>query len=57
MSAKVNADRRCSECIHKEFFCETWDEKTEKTVSGWDKNRFAMSCREYEPFRRLEHVL
>jgi hypothetical protein len=43
-----NADRRCSECKKKETGCTTWDNKEEKTVSGWDKNRFATSCKEFE---------
>lgn len=44
----MNADRRCSECKNKTNGCDTWNDKTEKTASGWDKNRFAISCREYE---------
>lgn len=43
-----NEGRRCSACKKKETGCTTWDNKQEKTVSGWDKNRFAISCREFE---------
>lgn len=42
-----NLERRCSDCELKKKGCSTWEEKTEKTVSGWDKNRFAIYCMEF----------
>ncbi len=42
-----NLERRCTDCMLKIKDCSTWEEKSETTVSGWDKNRFAISCREY----------
>lgn len=46
---QYNAERRCTNCQYKTKGCSTWkDIKEEKTVSGWDLNRFATSCREYK---------
>ena len=43
-----NAERRCTSCQLKSS-CSTFKEvKSEKTVSGWDLNRFAISCSEYK---------
>lgn len=43
-----NAERRCTTCQLKPT-CSTFkDVKEEKTVSDWDLNRFATSCREYK---------
>lgn len=53
MITKVKADRRCSDCKKKANSCSTWEEKTEKTVSGWDKNRFAMSCQEFKTTKKI----
>lgn len=45
---KCNQDRRCTDCVNKKE-CSTFkDVKEEKTPSGWDLNRFAIYCREYE---------
>lgn len=42
----------CKNCIHKKS-CDVWKDKKETTVSGWDKNRFALSCREFKENDRL----
>jgi len=39
-------ERRCTSC-NKKISCDVFQDKQELTVSGWDKNRFATSCREY----------
>jgi len=41
-----NINKRCSNCNRKAN-CDVWQDKSETTVSGWDKNRFAISCREF----------
>ena len=46
---KYNAENRCTNCQLKTKGCSTWKDATgEKTVSGWDLNKFAESCREYK---------
>jgi len=42
-----NSEKRCTSCKEKTEGCSTWDNKEEITLSGWDKNRFAICCREY----------
>jgi hypothetical protein len=37
----------CKNCIHKSS-CDVWKDKQETTPSGWDKNRFGQSCREFK---------
>lgn len=44
----TKSDRRCSDCIFKEKSCDTWINSKETTTSGWDKNRFAISCSDYK---------
>lgn len=41
-------DRRCSDCKHKTKDCDLWKDKKETTLSGWDKNRIAVSCSDYK---------
>ena len=44
-----NVERRCTSCQFKLKGCNVWNEvKSEKTVSGWDLNRFAISCSDYK---------
>lgn len=48
VSTKATADRRCSNCVHK-LYCDVFLKNgSELTLSGWDKNRFAMSCCDYK---------
>ena len=42
----------CKNCIYKSS-CDVWKDKKETTVSGWDKNRFALSCSDYKENDRL----
>jgi hypothetical protein len=38
--------RRCTNCKDKPS-CSAFEDKQETTPSEWDKNRFAISCKEY----------
>jgi len=42
--------RTCKNCNLKLNGCSTWEdrkEQSEKTISGWDINKMAESCKEY----------
>lgn len=43
----TKSDRRCSDCANKKA-CDAWINSKETTTSGWDKNRFAISCSDYK---------
>ena len=45
---KSKSDRRCDDCVFKKKDCDVWINKKETIASGWDKNRFAVSCSEYK---------
>lgn len=38
--------KSCKYCTHKAS-CDVWKDQSELTVSGWNKNRFALCCNEY----------
>lgn len=44
----AKSDKRCSNCIFKKKSCDAWTDDKETTISGWDKNRFAISCSDYK---------
>lgn len=41
-------ERTCKNCKLKYNGCDVWKDKNETTASGWDKNRFAIGCYDYE---------
>lgn len=48
---RQSTKRSCTSCRLKLSSCSTWTGiKEEKTVSGWDLNKFGESCREYKDY-------
>lgn len=43
---KEQSERRCTNCEFKKS-CSMFQDGKEKTLSGWDKNRTAITCLEY----------
>lgn len=48
--SEQKANRRCADCELKYSTCSLWKNKEEKSVTGWDKNRAAVSCLKYKVF-------